>query len=300
MFQNITQDIDKEEYNDNQYNKRFIIKDLFSIQDIVLYIISFMISMVSFGNVSMAPFGLAIFAAVCSNKIPALIIYLILATGTLIKFGFVELLVYILTTLIFIAMILIFRPKVKDETRNEKQKLGIHIMISTFIIQFLKMFFTTFSFSNLLISLIISITVYVFYKVFANSLIVIKEYGIKKAFTFEETIGALLTIAIAILALNFIKIFNISLSNIMIIIIALFLGWKNGIIVGAISGATIGMISAIISLANPIIILIYAISRDNSRNIKQNRKNCINNMLLLKQYSIFLFCKRKFCDNNNG
>ena len=77
-------------------------------------------------------------------------------------------------------MILIFRPQVKDETRNEKQKLGIYIAVSAFIIQVLKMFFITFSFSNLLTSIIIAVAVYVFYKIFANSISVIKEYGIIK------------------------------------------------------------------------------------------------------------------------
>lgn len=269
MFQNITQDTDQEEYYDSKYNnKRFKISNLFSIRDIVLYVVSFMISMVSFGNISIAPFGLALFAATCSNKIPAGIIYISIAIGTIIKFGTGGFLTYLLTTLLFIGMILIFRPQVQDETRNEKQKLGIYIAVSAFIIQALKMFFITFSFSNLLTSIIISVAVYVFYKIFANSLSFIREYGIKQAFTFEEIMGAFLTISIAILAISGVKIFNISISNIIVILLALFLGWKNGIIVGTIAGTTIGMVVAIISLSNPIIILAYAISRYVSGNIK--------------------------------
>ena len=46
------------------------IKELFSIQHIVLYTMACMASMVSF-NGNLAPFGLAIFAAVCGNKIAA-------------------------------------------------------------------------------------------------------------------------------------------------------------------------------------------------------------------------------------
>ena len=73
MFQNIT-DENGQEYqdtlNNNKNTNRIILKKLFSIQDIVLYGIAFMTSMVSF-NGSFSPFGLAIFAASCSNKIPA-------------------------------------------------------------------------------------------------------------------------------------------------------------------------------------------------------------------------------------
>lgn len=165
-------------------------------------------------------------------------------------------------------MILIFKQKNQDETRNEKQKLGPYIAISTFIIQILKMFFTTFSVSNFLTSIIIAVVVYVFYKIFVNSISFIKDYGIKQAFTFEEIMGAFLTISIAILAISGIKIFNISISNVIIILMALFLGWKNGIIVGTIAGTTMGMVVAIISISNPIIILAYAISRYASRYIK--------------------------------
>jgi hypothetical protein len=74
MFQNITsQEKQDEEFKDvNEYSKSKLdrVKELFSIQNILIYAISALVSMVSF-NGNIAPFGLAIFAAVCSNKIAA-------------------------------------------------------------------------------------------------------------------------------------------------------------------------------------------------------------------------------------
>ena len=74
MFQNVTDEIEQDEVEDVKFNnnskKSLRIKELFSVQNIILYAISFMASMVSF-NGNFAPFGLAIFAAVCSNKIAA-------------------------------------------------------------------------------------------------------------------------------------------------------------------------------------------------------------------------------------
>ena len=74
MFQNVTDEAIQEDFEDvepNQTQKKSSkIKELFSIQNIILYAISFMVSMVSF-NGNFAPFGLAIFAAVCSNRIAA-------------------------------------------------------------------------------------------------------------------------------------------------------------------------------------------------------------------------------------
>ena len=90
MFQNITREDEETIVEDVEFNKKDNkmekIKELFSIQNIIIYAISFMVSMVSF-NGNLAPFGLAMFAAVCSNKIPAGIVYIFTLIGTLIGFS---------------------------------------------------------------------------------------------------------------------------------------------------------------------------------------------------------------------
>lgn len=244
MFQNIIDEEIKEknESFDTGKSKRTInLRNIFSVSDFILYALSFMVSMVGFGE-EFAPFGLAIFAAVCSNKIPAGIVYLATVLGTLIGFGVNGFLSYLVMTLLFIVATLIFRPRFQDKNRNEKQKLGLYVLASSFIVQAGKMFFTMFLLYDLLSSIMVSILTYIFYKIFANSITVIKEYGIKKAFTVEEVIGASLLVAIAFYSLHGLKIFGLSISNILSIMIVLFLGWKNGMLVGATSGITIGMV----------------------------------------------------------
>lgn len=90
MFQNLADEKQEdyiEEQNEEIENKKKInLKELFSVSNIILYAISFMASMVSFGG-EFAPFGLAIFAAVCSNEIPAGLVYIFAGIGTLIGFG---------------------------------------------------------------------------------------------------------------------------------------------------------------------------------------------------------------------
>ena len=270
MFQNIIdEDIREENESFNtEKNKRTIdFKKLFSVYDFVLYAVAFMVSMVGFGE-EFAPFGLAIFAAVCSNRIPAGIIYLATCLGTLIGFGVNEFLLYLLTTLVFIGTILIVRPRYEDKSRNEKQKLGKYILISTFIVQAGKMLFTMFLLYDLLASIMISLLTYIFYKIFVNSIVVIKEYGIKKAFTIEEVMGASLLISIAFYSLSGLNILGLSISNILSIMLVLFLGWKNGMLVGATSGITIGIVLGIIGDSEPVLLASYAISRNDSRIIK--------------------------------
>lgn len=272
MFQNIIDEDIKEENDsldtENNSRKKWInLKGLFSVSDFVLYAISFMISMVSFGG-EFAPFGLAIFAAVCSNRIPAGIVYIATCLGTLIGFGGSGLLTYLLSTLLFVVITLIFRPKYQEEGRNEKQKLGVYVLASSFIVQAGKMFFTMFLVYDLLASIMFSMLSYIFYKIFANSITVIKEYGIKQAFTVEEVIGSSLLLSIAFYSLNGLNIFGLSISNILSIMMVLFLGWKNGMLVGATSGITIGMVIGIIGDQGPVLVASYAISRTNCRSIK--------------------------------
>ena len=167
--------------------------------------------------------------------------YVVCAVGSLVGFGLEGFLTYVVITIIFIVMTLIFRPEV-DEERNEKQRLGSILLISTFVVQASKMFFSMFLIYDLLQSLMLAISAYIFYKIFSNSILLIKEYNIKKAFSIEEVIGTSLLFAIAIESLSGIKVFNLSVSNILNMVIVLFLGWRNGMLVGATSGITIGMV----------------------------------------------------------
>ncbi len=301
MFQNIIdEEIKQENENfDTEKSKRAInLKKLFSVSDFILYAVSFMVSMVGFGE-EFAPFGLAIFAAVCSNRIPVGIVYLVTCLGTLIGFGVNGFLSYLLTTLLFIVLTLIFRPRFESKDRNEKQKLGVYILASAFVVQAGKMLFTMFLVYDLLASIMFSLLVYIFYKIFTNSITVIKGYGIKRAFTVEEVIGASLLLAIAVYSLNGLNIFGLSISNILSIMLVLFLGWKNGMLVGATAGITIGMVLGIIGNSEPILVASYAISRNDCRTSKQIRKNRCNSGIYLRKCFTYICCKWKYTSNYN-
>ncbi len=257
MFQNVIDD--STEKQEEKIRRKIQIKNLFTINDIVLYAISFLVSMVGF-NKEIAPFGLAIFAAVCSNRVPVGILYIAVALGTVIGFGVSGLLSFIISSLLFIAMVLTFRPRIQEPDKNEQQKLGIYIAISSFMVQASKMFFTIFLVYDLIVSIMLGIITYIFYKIFSNSIIVIRQYGIKKAFSIEEVMGASLIISIALCAFSKLHIFGLSLTNIFSIMIVLFLGWKNGMLVGGTAGITIGMVLGIINSTSPVLVASYAIS----------------------------------------
>lgn len=267
MFQNISKESEQEFNEEIKVNKKEevkeIFKKLFTKQNIILYIITFMVSMVNISSdnvmFSITPFGIAIIAAALSSNMPVGIMYAISLISTFIKFGPNSLLTYILTTLVFFVTILIKRPKIQDEV-NEQKRLGMHLFISTLIVQVVPMFFRSFILYELLTGVMLSISTYIFYKIFSNSITVIREVGIKKVFSIEEVIGTSLLLTIAFMTLGDTAVFGYSVKNILSILLVLILGWKNGILVGATSGITIGVVLGIIGNSEPIMIASYAIS----------------------------------------
>lgn len=190
----------------------------------------------------MAPFGLAMFAAACSNTIPAGMVYLMALAGTIIGFGTTEGLNFLVSSLILIALILMLKPGYLVADRNEKRKLGKYVLLSVFLVQAVPMIFKGMLFYDLITSVSTAVVTYIFYKIFSNSLIVIHKFEEKKAFTIEEVIGASLLIAIAVSALGELSVFGLEIRNIISILLVLILGWKNGVLVGATSGITIGAV----------------------------------------------------------
>lgn len=267
MFQNI--DVKRGEATVNTLNSNYnkgkfeilnsILKQAITKQNIVLYVISFMMSMVQCGE-GIETFSIAIFAAACSNSIPAMFIYIITMIGTAFRFGSSGVLNYLLVSLLFIALILIFKPWYEEEYKNERRKLGKYVFLATFTIQIVQVFFNGFMIYSFLLCIANSITTYIFYKIFSESIVVIREWKEKKAFSIEEILGASLMLSIALLNFNGFTLFGLNIGQVIMIIIILVLGWKNGIMVGATAGITIGTVVGIIGNSEPMLIASFALS----------------------------------------
>ncbi len=267
MFQNISKDSEENLYEDVELNKKQNIKEiiikLFDKKNIILYIITFIISMVGFSSenllFSFVPFGLAIIAAAFSNGQPIGIMYLLSIIGTFLKFGFNNTLTYIITSFTFFMTVLFIRPRIQEGV-NEQRKIGMHLFFAVFIVQVVPMFFGTFYVFDFLTGIMLGMATYIFYKIFVSSIGMIRNFGQKKAFTIEEVMGASLLLAITVSALGEFGILGFSVRNVLSILIVLVLGWKNGILVGATSGITIGVVLGIICGSEPVMIATYAVS----------------------------------------
>ena len=255
MFQNINEYImqDRKKETTNRWS------EVLKKNNIIMYILSFMLSLVSIGG-EFSLLSISVLGACFSSSIPLLGVVMVSLIGNIIKFGVGGGLEYFLTSLIFFISVFIIKPRYNEEERNEKIKVGKNIFIAIFIIQIIKAFLSTLTFYDILLSITYSIIAIAFYKIFANSISVIENLGEKKAFSIEEVIGTSLLLAIAVSAFSDMSILGFSIRNVLSILIVLVLGWKNGVLVGATSGVTIGVTLGIITGGEPIIIAAYAIS----------------------------------------
>ena len=239
MFQNVSNsriDINKED------NKKvsLILKELFTVHNLVIYILTFLFSMVSIKN-EIIPFGLAILAACMGGTVPIFMVYIVSFISTWIFHGGDGLATFFGTSIIFFVLIFIFKPKVSLGERNEVLKVGTRLFFASFLYNLINNIRGVFLIYDLFLGLVIAALTYTFYKIFVNGIVVIRDWGEKKAFTVEELIAASIIIAIAISVLKDVQIFSLSISNILIIFIILVLGWKNGMLIGGTAGLSIGL-----------------------------------------------------------
>ena len=239
--------------------KKEILKNLINIKNIIIYIVAFMVSTVGMGQ-DVSPFSIAIVGASLASGIPAIGIVVAGLIGNIVGVGTVGALNYILIILMLLITLCIKPPKENDEYKNEQIQISWHIFVSIILVMFAKLMLTKFTIGDLIIHITLAIFSVVFYKIFVNSIVVVKEINERRAFSIEEVIGASLLLSIAVSSFGEILILGLSIRNILSILIVMILGWKNGILIGTTAGVTIGVTLGIISQNEPVIIAIYAIS----------------------------------------
>lgn len=257
MFQNITESTAEKE---NQVSKiHFILKELLKVQNLILFVLTFCMSTLSIEE-EITPFGLAMVAATLSSGVPVFSALIAGAIGTLTGNGVSAFLNFVLSSIIYFALVLIFKPKVAVDERNEYLKTGKRLFMACFIVTFFQNVKGIVLTYDVFMAIVAGALTYVFYKIFVNGLVVIKEIRTKRAFTLEELIGGAIIVSIASIVLNGINVFSLHLSNIVIIFFIMLLGWKNGMLVGGIAGLSIGMVISMIELQNGLQIAVFAVS----------------------------------------
>ncbi len=260
MFQNINVNaINIEENKKEKLNKLNIFSNVFSKKNILIYIVSFLVSMVGIGG-NFSIFSISILGACLASSVPVLGVLILTLVANAIKYGASGALEYFLTALVLIVTLFLIKPRYNENEKNEKIKIGKNIFIATILMQIIQYTMSGFTLYDVLFGITISIIALVFYKIFVNSVAVLQDFRERKAFSIEEVMGASLLLAISVGAFGDFNIVGFNLRNILSIFIVMALGWKNGILVGTTSGVTIGVTLGVITGSEPIMIAAYAIS----------------------------------------
>ena len=218
---------------------------LFDFRNCLIYIICFLVSMISLKN-GFRPFGLAIVAACVSGEIPIVIPYISVIIGNSISGGLEAFTTFLFVSILYFILVLILKRKVAMEDRNEETKTGSKLFWAGVVYSFVKLEFSGFSLYNFVIAIILYGITYVFYKIFVNGLEYLKNIGIVRIYTSEEiTATAILcTICFSIFKDVFIGAF--SLYYLIICFMAIFIGWNYGIRTGVVSSLFTGLMSMLI------------------------------------------------------
>ncbi len=166
MFQNITERAEAQE-NTKISKMKFIMKEFLKAQNLVLFVLTLVMSMLSIEE-EIAPFGLAMVAATLSSGVPVFGVILAGAIGTLAGNGIAAFLNFVLSSIIYFALVLIFKPKVAVEERNELLKTGKKLFLAVFLVSFFQNIRGIVLTYDVFMALVSGALTYVFYKIFVN------------------------------------------------------------------------------------------------------------------------------------
>lgn len=259
MFQNVA-DMDGTKGEKSAYsNLQYRLKEIFRYQNIIIYVLTLLMSTLSIKG-EIVPFGLAMVAACVGETVPIIVVYIMAIIGTCLGTGVSGLGNFIATSIIYFLLVLVFRAKVAVDDRNEEVKTGGKLFAACMIVSLVRSFVGIFLMYDVFMAIISASIIYVFYKIFVNGLAFIKNLNIKKAFTIEELIAGVLIIAIASTAFSNLNVFSLSITNIIIIFMIMVLGWKYGMVTGAVSGIAIGLATSLVDGTSFVQISMFAIS----------------------------------------
>ena len=187
MFQNITGEFEDKEVT--KRNLKLVVLELFKFQNIIIYILTLLMSTISIKQ-GIMPFGIAMLAATLGSSIPVVGVFIAGIVGNIIGNGINAFFEYLSISILYFIFVLLFKSQIALEERNEELKTGGKLFWASLIINIIKNMKGIFLIYDVFMAVIASSIIYVFYKIFVNGLVVIKNVKLKNVFSIEELIGA--------------------------------------------------------------------------------------------------------------
>jgi len=231
-----------------------VIKNLLNNKkNIISYVVSLLVSFCSLST-GTSPFGLAMFGAIETIKVPLLIPFVLIGLVTVGKFGFLAFSKFLLSAILFVLL------KAFIKTENTKTNNTAKILVATALIEGLFLCFTKTLMYDSLLAVYTTITVGVFYLIFASALPSIANFGEERVASTEELLSTGILISVLFSSFGNFEFLGITLGGIVSILTIMMLGWKKGPSIGAASGLAIALILGLMGNANITTVATYGLS----------------------------------------
>lgn len=232
------------------------LRDIFSLKNVVFIILSFIFSTQIFhsdySQLSVVMLGLA-----SVFNVPLLLvavfsgigmIFSTVTTSGIIKLVFMFVLFTIITSLINI------------EGISKKYSTLLKLIISILIVEVISSIISSSLLLNLFDILKSISIIAIFYMVFVPGIYVLSYMKKGYVYSKEETIAMAVLLGVASIVFKDLTIYNVSVMNILLFLIVLLYSWKNGAILGIVSGFGVGMLLTLICDINIVTVVMLAFS----------------------------------------
>ena len=177
MFQNIAEETVQNVNENTESDSKIIriLKELFKLNNIIIYVLTFFISMITVKDVYI-PLGIAMVAACLGSTVPIFLVYISSLVGTAVSLGSNEFANVFWLSIVYFLLIMLFKPKVCIEERNEIYKTGSRLFWAYILCSIVRNWGSDIWVSDLFSAGITGGILYVFYKIFVNGIIIIKDF----------------------------------------------------------------------------------------------------------------------------
>ena len=232
------------------------LKKIFSLKNVVFIILSFVFSSQIFiGEYSQLSIVMLGVASVFN--VPLLVVALPSAVGLVLgnitQSGISELIgIFIIFTLI--------TAIVNVQGLSKKFEVLLKLMISVAIVEIITNFVSSTLVTNFFEILQNFFVIAIFYMIFVSGILVIINIGKGYVYSQEEKISMVAVCAMVLTIFQNITFYNVSVMNILLFVLILIFGWKNGAILGSVTGFMIGMLLTVVCNINIITVIMLAAS----------------------------------------
>lgn len=201
------------------------------------------------------PFGVAAFGAAASSKVPVLIPFIGILLVTLIKFGPLAMLKFIISAVLFVALKAFLNAKEQNKTTDT-----IKMLVAVAIAESITLFASKTPVYDSVLAIYSAITSAIFYLIFSAGLSTIIDYNKKSVISSEDLLATSVLLTVAISLLGDLSIFGISVRGILSVLMVMILGWKCGACIGATAGIAISIVLGNMGYGSAITVATYGFS----------------------------------------